>query len=82
MKTNNIDEESDIVAKAASVLRENFIEASRNGTVLYAKNDAIWRQEANGEPILIKQLYGRIPELAKKLSSEKTYKIGLTHYYL
>ena len=75
MKIKSLEDESDIAAKAARVLSESFIKAARTETVLYVKNDAVWSKAPNGDPILIKQLFGRNPDLAKKFASRGTYKI-------
>lgn len=75
MKIKSLEDESDIAATAAKVLRERFIETARTATVLYVKKDAIWSKTPNGNPILIKLLSGRNPDLAKKVASRGTYKI-------
>jgi hypothetical protein len=75
MKIKSLKDESDIADAAAQVLRETFIKVSRTETVLYVENDAVWSKASNSTPILIKQLSGRNPELAKKFSSRRTYKI-------
>lgn len=75
MKIKSLKDESDIADAAAQVLRETFIKVSHTETVLYVENDAVWSKASNSTPILIKQLSGRNPELAKKFSSRRTYKI-------
>ena len=75
MKILSIEDEREIAATAAKVLHERFIEAARTETVLYVKNDAVWSKAPNGDPILIKQLFRRNPDLAKKFASRGTYKI-------
>lgn len=75
MKIKSLEDESDIADAAAQVLRETFIKVSRTETVLYVENDAVWSKAPNSTPILIKQLSGRNPDLAKKFSSRRTYKI-------
>ena len=75
MKIKSLDEERDIVVVAARVLHESFIKVSRTNPVLYVKNDAVWSKAPNNAPVLIKQLSGRNPDLAKKFASRGTYKI-------
>jgi len=75
MKIKILEDEIYIAATAARVLREHFIKVSLTETVLYVINDAVWSKSPNGDLILIKQLSGRNPELAKKFSSRGTYKI-------
>lgn len=75
MKIEDLEDESDIADAAAKILRETFIKVSRTEIVLYVENDAVWSKAPNGTPILIKQLSGRSPDLAKKFSSRGTYKI-------
>lgn len=67
--------ESDIASDAALVLRENFITVARSETVLYVEADALMSKPPNGEPVLIKRLSGRNPDLAKKFFNRGTYKI-------
>ena len=73
MSTKNPINESDIATAAARVLHESFLEAARNGTVLYVENDALMRKAPNCKPILVKHLSGRNPETAKKFSGRKTF---------
>lgn len=75
MKIKSLEDESTLAATAARVLRESFIKAARTETVLYVINDALWSKTPNGDPILIKQLSGRNPDLAKKFANGETYKI-------
>ena len=75
MKIKSIEDERDIANAAARVLHDRFVEAACNEKVLYVQNDAVWSKTPNGDPVLIKQLYGRNPDLAKKFASRGTYKI-------
>ena len=75
MKIEDLEDESDIADAAAKILHETFIKVSRTEIVLYVENDAVCSKAPNGTPILIKQLSGRSPDLAKKFSSRGTYKI-------
>lgn len=55
------DKEREIANVAARVLQECFIEAKQNGPVLYVENDVLVSKAPNGEPTVVKQLYGRNP---------------------
>lgn len=76
---NAIDErdidEHDIATAGAHILRERFITVSRTETVLYVKNDIVWSKAPNGEPVFVKQLSGRNPDLSKKFINRGTFKI-------
>ena len=67
--------ERDIAIAAAQVLHDCFIEAVKNEKVLYVENDVVWSKTPNCDPVFIKQLSGRNPDLAKKVASRGTYKI-------
>lgn len=67
--------EHDIAIAAARILYETFIEAAHNGKVLYVENDILWSKNPNNEPVLIKHLSGREPNLSRKFTDQKTYKI-------
>lgn len=70
------DEEREIATMAARVLRERFIEAAQNGTVMYVENDNVMRKDPNGVPVVIKRLSGCNPELEKRVADRsKTFKI-------
>lgn len=69
------DSERAIATQAAYVLHARSLEAARNGSVLYAENDMLMIRSPDSEPVLIKYLSGRNPEIAKKLDRNKTYKI-------
>ena len=75
MKIRGIEDERDIANAAARVLHDRFVEAACNEKVLYVQNDAVWSKTPNGEPVLIKQLSGRIPQLSKKFALRGSYKI-------
>ncbi|WP_313738214.1 hypothetical protein [Acinetobacter sp.] len=72
---NDSDTESEIASRAAWVLRDCFIAAAQNGTVLYVENDNLVSKAPNGVPIVIKRLYGRNPDLAQRLAGCRTFKI-------
>ena len=69
------DNESDIAAKAANVLRDRFIAAAQSGTVLYVKNDNLMSKMPDGVPIVVKHLEGRNPDLARCFAGRGTFKI-------
>ena len=75
MKIKSLDNESEIAYAAAKILRESFIKVSCTETVLYVQNDVLWSKVPNCAPVFSKKLAGRNPDLAKKISSGKTYKI-------
>lgn len=75
MKIQKLEDERDIAAAAAKILHESFINAACTGTVLYVKDDAIWSKCRNGDPIFIKKLSGRNPNISKKIASGRTYRI-------
>jgi hypothetical protein len=67
--------EREIARAAVLVLQKCFIEAARNGTVMYVDNNIVWSKAPNSPPVLFKKLSGRNPNLAKKFASRGTYKI-------
>ena len=75
MTIENPLNEREIANAAALVLQKRFIEAARNGTVLYVENDALVSKTPNGKPVLIKQLSGRNPDLARQFNGRRTFKI-------
>ncbi|TCB64267.1 hypothetical protein E0H88_15075 [Acinetobacter sp. ANC 4216] len=70
------DNEADIAAKAANILRDRFIATAQSGTVLYVENDNLMSKTPNGVPILVKHLDGRNPDLAQRFASRGTFKIN------
>lgn len=69
------DNESEIASMAARVLRDCFIAAAQNGTVLYVENDNLVHKMPNGLPIMIKRLEGRNSDLVQRLAGRRTFKI-------
>lgn len=67
--------ERDIAIAVAHVLHKCFIEAAENGKVLYVENDIIWEKTPHGDPVFIKQLSRRNPDLAQKVAKLGTFKI-------
>ncbi|MEN8362422.1 hypothetical protein ABFO60_17135 [Acinetobacter baumannii] len=75
MTHKNVNSERDIAHLAARVLHETFISASKNETVLYVEDDTLFSKSPNCNPVVIKYLTGRNPEIAKKFARRGTYKI-------
>jgi len=75
MTIENPVNEGEIANAAALVLQKHFIEAARNGTVLYVENDALMSKSPNSAPVLVKKLSGRNPNLTKRFASRGTFKI-------
>jgi hypothetical protein len=75
MTIENPENEREIAKAAALVLQKRFIEVARTRTVLYVKNDIVWSKAPNSEPVLVKKLSGRNPDLAKRFAGRGTYKI-------
>lgn len=75
MTIENRVHECEIAKAAALVLQKRFIEAARNGTVLYVENDALMSKAPNSAPVLVKKLSGRNPDLSKRFASRGTFKI-------
>lgn len=67
--------EREIAKAAALILQKRFIEVARTKTVLYVENDIVWSKAPNSEPVLVKKLSGRNPDLAKSFAGRGTYKI-------
>ena len=75
MTIENRENEREIAKAAALVLQKRFIEVARTRTVLYVKNDIVWSKAPNSEPVLVKKLSRRNPDLAKRFAGRGTYKI-------
>lgn len=75
MPAQNSMGERDIAIAAAQVLHKCFIVAVKNEKVLYVENDIVWKKTPNGDPVFIKQLSGRNPDLAQKFVNRGTFKI-------
>ena len=75
MTIENPENEREIAKAAALVLQNRFIEVTRTRTVLYVKNDIVWSKTPYSEPVLVKKLSGRNPDLAKRFAGRGTYKI-------
>lgn len=74
-----LTDECNIAQAAAYVLRESFIKAARTEKVLYVENDTLWSMTPLDQPVFIKQLSGRNPNLSKKIANRRTFKIKKRH---
>ncbi|ENU79257.1 hypothetical protein F975_02898 [Acinetobacter sp. ANC 3789] len=68
-------DERDIAIAAAHVLRDCFITTAKTQTVLYVENDKLMSKSPNEDPVFIKKIRGRNPDIARKFSSKKTFKL-------
>lgn len=75
MSTRNRTNESEIATAAAYVLRDQFIRISNTDRVLYVENDTLISNSPNGVRVVLKKLSGRNPELARKFSGRRTFKL-------
>ncbi len=75
MTIESPENEREIAKAAALVLQKRFIEVARTRTVLYVKNDIVWSKAPNSEPVLVKKLSGRNPDLAKRFAGEGLTKL-------
>lgn len=75
MTIEDLVNEREIAKAAALILQKRFIEVARTKTVLYVENDIVWSKAPNSEPVLVKKLSGRNPDLAKRFADRGTYKI-------
>lgn len=79
MSTTMIIGERAIAQAAAYVLRDTFIKAANNGKVLYVENDILWSKTLeDDQPVFIKKLTGRNPNLSKKITNRRKFKIKKT----
>ncbi|CAI3149522.1 hypothetical protein MWMV8_MWMV8_01795 [Acinetobacter calcoaceticus] len=80
MSTTMIIRERDIAQAAAYVLRDTFVKAASNGKVLYVENDILWsKTPEDDQPVFIKKLTGRNPNLSKKITNRRKFKIKKRH---
>lgn len=80
MQSRKPIQEYDIATKAAYILRESFIKAARSGKVLYVENDILWsKTPEDNQPVFIKKLTGRNPNLSKKITNRRIFKIKKRH---
>lgn len=69
------EDERDIAIAAAHVLRDCFIETAKNHTVLYVENDNLMSKSPSDDPVFIKKITARNPDILRKISNKKTFKI-------
>ncbi|MFL1489741.1 hypothetical protein ACJOX4_17650 [Acinetobacter baumannii] len=79
MPTKKIMCERDIAKAAAYILRESFIKAATSGKVLYIENDILWSKTPDSQPVFIKKLTGRDPNLSKRIANGRIFKIKKRH---
>jgi len=65
----------EIAIMAGRVLQEKGIELAQRTTVTYVVNNTVVSKSPNNAAVLIKHLFGRNPELSKRVASRGTFKI-------
>ncbi|MCU4707937.1 hypothetical protein [Acinetobacter pittii] len=81
MSTTMIIGERAIAQAAAYVLRDTFVKAASNGKVLYVENDILWsKTPEDDQAVFIKKLTGRNPNLSKKITNRRKFKIKKRNY--
>ncbi|MDO7413041.1 hypothetical protein Q5X48_14615 [Acinetobacter baumannii] len=75
MVARELTDEQDIANAAACILREKFAEAMLSEKVLYVENGCLWSKTPHNRPVFIKQLSGRNPNLSKKTTNHRIFKI-------
>lgn len=75
MTGNDELNECDIAIAAAYILQEKGITVARTDTVLYVENDVLLRKDPGQQPVFVKQLVGRNPNLTKNMLHQRTFKI-------
>lgn len=75
MTIKSPESEREIAKAAALVLQKHFIEVARTRTAIYVENDIVWSKAPYSEPVLVKKLSGRNPDLAKRFTGRGSYKI-------
>lgn len=71
--TTNDDDERDIATLGAQVLRDAFIKALQNETVLYVENDYLMRKTPSGNPVVVRKLTGRNSDLEKRVIGHRDH---------
>ncbi|GEA67364.1 hypothetical protein PA3_15220 [Acinetobacter pittii] len=80
MSTTMFIGERAIAQAAAKVLRDTFVKAASNGKVLYVENDILWsKTPEDDQSVFIKKLTGRNPNLSKKITNRRKFKIKKRH---
>lgn len=64
-----------IAMAAARILQEKFIEVAKTEAVLYVKNDVLFRREPGQEPVFVKHIVGRDPDLTKLMHNRSVFEI-------
>ncbi|MGQ1613646.1 hypothetical protein ACT41Q_07780 [Acinetobacter baumannii] len=75
MVARELTDEQDIANAGACILREKFAEAMLSEKVLYVENGCLWSKTPHSRPVFIKQLSGRNPNLSKKITNHRIFKI-------
>ena len=64
-----------IAIAAGHILHQRFIAVASTESVLYVENDVLLRKEPNQQPVFVKHLIGRNPDLAKRMLNREVFKI-------
>lgn len=75
MTMNDQLSEHALAIAAGHILQEKFIEVASTESVLYAENDVLLRKEPEQQPVFVKHLIGRNPDLAKPVLNRRVFKI-------
>ena len=70
--------EQAIAIAAGQILQQRFIAVVSTESVLYAENDVLLRKEPDQQPVFVKYLVGRNPDLAKHIFNRRKFKIKKT----
>lgn len=79
MVARELTDEQDIANAAACILREKFAKAMLSEKVLYIENGCLWSKTPHTRPVFIKQLLERNPNLSKKITNHRKFKIKKRH---
>lgn len=66
-----------IAIAAGHILQERFNAVASSESVLYAENDVLLRKEPDQQPVFVKYLVGRNPDLAKRMLNRRAFKMAL-----
>lgn len=75
MPMNDQLSEQAIAIAAGHILHQRFIAVASTESVLYVENDVLLRKEPDQQPVFVKYLVGRNPDLAKRLLNRRAFKI-------
>ena len=70
--------EQAIAIAAGHILHQRFIAVASTESVLYVENDVLLRKEPDQQPVFVKYLVGRNPDLAKHIFNRRKFKIKKT----